>query len=143
MAIDADTGATAWTHPLGFSPLGSPAITDGGRIVPTGAAGAWVVALTDAGDRADVLWERTDLTHLGVPAQTTEDGPLYVVVADPDGPGAVQLAVLDGQTGATVDVVDAPDSGLVTIGTTIGPTGHLYVAGLSDGVFGFRPATTG
>jgi outer membrane protein assembly factor BamB len=141
IAVDSGTGETAWAYPLGFSPSGSPSITDGGRIVPTAGGGAWVVALTDAGDRAEVEWERKDLVHLGVPAQTSDDGPIYAVVADPDGPGAVQLAVLDGATGATLDLVDAPDSGAITIGTTIGPAGHVYFAGLNSGVYGFGPAS--
>jgi outer membrane protein assembly factor BamB len=142
IALDAATGDTAWEQPLGFSPLGSPSITDGGRIVPTAGGGAWVVAYTDQGDHAEMLWERPDLTHLGVPAQTSDEGPVYVVVGDPDGPGAVQVAVLDGPTGQTLDLIEAPDSGPITIGTTIGPNGHVYVAGLSDGVYAYAPSAS-
>lgn len=140
LAIDAETGATVWTYPLGFSPVGSPSVTPAGRIVPTAGGGAWPLALVDAGAHAELLWERRDLIHLGVPAQTTDDGPLYVVVADPDGPGAVQLAVLDGPSGETLDLASAPDSGLISIGTTVGPDGSVYFAGFQGGVFAFRPA---
>lgn len=140
LAIDAETGVTAWAFPLGFSPVGSPSVTSTGRIVPTAGGGAWPMALTDAGDRAELLWERRDLIHLGVPAQTTDEGPLYVVVANPDGPGAVQLAVLDGPSGETLDLVAAPDSGALSIGTTVGPDGSVYFAGFQGGVFAFQPA---
>ena len=139
LAIDAGTGATAWTYPLGFSPFGSPSVTSGGRIIPTAGAGSWPLALTDAGDHAELLWERRDLDHRGVPAQTSDEGPLYLVVADSDGPGGVQLAVLDGPSGATLNMVAAPGSGALTIGTTVGPDGSVYFAGLLEGVFGFRP----
>ena len=54
-----------------------------------------------------------------------------VWLGHPDGPGGVRLAVLDGESGETLDMEDAPDSGIITIGTTIGPTGHVYFAGLA------------
>ena len=47
--------------------------------------------------------------------------------------------MLDGASGRTLNLVDAPGSESFTIGTTVGPGGSVYFAGFQDGIFGFRP----
>lgn len=136
VALDAQTGGLIWEFPLGFSPLGSPSVSAEGRIVPSAARGSAVMAIDDLGDRAELAWS-SDLFHVGVPVQVV-DGPVYAAVADPAATGDAALAVIDSETGEALDIVPAVGSGLITIGTTVGPDGQVFFAGLNSGVFAFR-----
>ncbi len=138
VALDTETGEVVWAEPMGFSSKGSPSVTSDGLIVPTGALGGFVVAYRDAGPHADLVWERRDLPHVGVPAQTSNH-LVYAAVIDPDRPGNAMLAVLDASSGETLSTTPLRGSGPITIGTTVGPDGSVYVTGLSTGVFASRP----
>ncbi|MDD9934719.1 MAG: PQQ-binding-like beta-propeller repeat protein [Myxococcales bacterium] len=128
-ALDADSGALIWLYPLGYTPLGSPAVDARGRIMPGGAgSGARALALRDGGDGAELLWEREDVANAGL---TVMAGEVAYVVSQ----GMVTLDVL---TGETLD--EDPAETDATIGITLASDGRVYTAGLTSGIFAFAPA---
>ncbi len=138
LALEADTGEVIWSYDLGFSPLGSPSSSSAGVIMPSGALGAGIVAIQDAGDHAQLLWARTDVDLKGIPVQRGTDRA-YMVVSNPGQLLGIRLLVIDARTGATLD--DEPIGSLegITVGTTMSEAGHVYVPGLLGGLWGFSP----
>ena len=134
LALSADDGSTIWSYDLGFSPAGSPSVTDDGWIVPTAGGLGPVMTILDSGPVAKLVWKRDDLVHRGVPARATPGGPLYAVTIDADNGEHLDLVVLDPATGETLDSTPLEGFGAFTIGTTIGPEGNVYTASFTDGV---------
>jgi outer membrane protein assembly factor BamB len=135
-AIDADTGTTIWSFPIGYASGGSPSLTPEGRIMPAGGAGP-VLAVQDEGDHGSLVWRRDDLTNRGIPTQTAGDKSYAAVTAS----GFVNdLVVLDAATGAELDREPLPGTTIFTVGTTIGADGTVYVPSLNGQLFAFRPA---
>ena len=95
-ALNAADGKVKWAAPLEFQPQTPPTVSPEGLIVAGGGPGARLVGLRDAGDRAEVLWRRDDVTPL---TATSQAGPRagYVVVAD--GPDRLALLVFNPADG--------------------------------------------
>ncbi|MFH5209669.1 PQQ-binding-like beta-propeller repeat protein [Antrihabitans sp. NCIMB 15449] len=137
-AVDAATGATKWTYDLGFTPLGSQSTSDDGLIIPSGGEGGHLLALRDAGDRAELAWERTELVQAGVPAQAAGSTG-YTVVRKGDGPDAeLALLTFDTTTGETLDEDTLPNAKGFTVGTSIGPKGEVLTPTLLGELFVFE-----
>jgi outer membrane protein assembly factor BamB len=138
MAIDAETGGILWTFDLGFAPLGSPSTSSTGVILPTGAFGAPLVAIRDAGDRAELLWSRTDVESRGIAVQRGSSRA-YAAVATAGRLLGIRLLILDTETGATLDEEPISSTEFGTVGTTLSEEGDVYVPGLFGGIWAFAP----
>lgn len=102
LALSAENDETLWSFDLGYNPLGSACTSRSGVILPTGGIGAPLVALRDAGDHAEILWERPDLESRGIAVQRGTDRA-YVVAARAGNLLGIRLLVLDLATGRTLD----------------------------------------
>ena len=138
LALDSATGSVIWTYPIGFSSLGSLSVNDDGRIVPTGGLGGFAQALIDAGDGAELLWERRDLRQRSIAVQTGND-LIYIAGTASDATDEFALYTLDGSTGETLNRETLPFA-LITVGTTMSPSGGVFVPALTQGLFGSLPA---
>ncbi|MFF0814381.1 PQQ-binding-like beta-propeller repeat protein [Rhodococcus sp. NPDC003318] len=135
-ALDAVTGQPRWHHDIGYAAATGPSISGDGLIIPAGGGEGHLLALRDNGDQAEVVWERTDLLNLGVPAQTAGN-TAYTVLRD----GSDGLAVLtfDTATGETVDEDGLPGARGFTVGTSIGPNGEVLTPTLIGELFVLKP----
>ncbi len=138
LALSAEDGGTLWSFDLGYTPLGSACTSRSGVILPTGGIGAPLVALRDAGDRAEILWERPDLESRGIAVQRGTDRA-YVVAARAGGRLGIRLLVLDLATGQTLDEESVSATEFASVGTSMSEEGRVYVPGFSGGVWGFEP----
>ncbi|RJO75334.1 cell surface protein [Nocardia panacis] len=134
IAVDTASGATRWVRQLEFVARGGISVAEDGRIIPAGDDG-YLLALRDAGDRAENLWERKDLALRGTPVQTAGNTG-YTVAAIGDG---LNLITFDTKSGATVDSELLPDALGSTTGPAIGPQGEVVVATRIGEVFVFKP----
>ncbi|CAM3116762.1 PQQ-binding-like beta-propeller repeat protein [Prescottella defluvii] len=131
-AVDAETGEPRWSHDLGYPALGTPSTSADGLILPAGGENGRLLALRDRGDRAEPVWERNDLLHLGVPAQTA-GATGYTVVRDGD--TGLALLTFDTGTGDTLDQDTLPGATGYTVGTSIGPDGEVLTPTLIGELF--------
>jgi len=138
LALDATTGGIIWTFDLGFSSLGSPSCSSTGLIFPSGAFGAPLVAVQDAGDHAELVWSRVDVETRGITVQRGGDRA-YAAVVDAGRIFGLRLLVIDSRTGITLDEEPISLISSSTVGTTMSEEGHVYVPGLLGGLWGFSP----
>ncbi|QBJ95192.1 cell surface protein [Rhodococcus sp. ABRD24] len=131
-AVDATTGDPKWSYDLGYTALGSPSTSADGLIIPAGGENGRLLALRDLGDRAELVWERGDLLHLGAPAQTAGNTG-YTVVRGGDA-GLAMLA-FDTGSGETQDQDTLPGATGLTVGTSVGPDGEILTLTLIGELF--------
>lgn len=135
-ALDAATGETIWSFPIGSAPGGSPSLSPEGLLMPSGAAAGVVMALRDEGAAAALVWRRDDMINRGVPTQAAGD----IVYATVNAGGLRNdLVVIDTATGEELDREPLPGTTAFTVGTTIGPDGTVYVPTFLGQLFAFRP----
>ncbi|MGW0174807.1 outer membrane protein assembly factor BamB family protein [Rhodococcus sp. NPDC003322] len=135
-ALDASTGEPRWHHDIGYAAAGSPSTSGDGLIIPAGGRDGHLLALRDRGDHAEVIWERKDLLHLGVPAQTA-GGTAYTAVRE--GEDGLAVITFDTATGETVDQDTLPGGTGFTVGTSIGPGGEVLTPTLIGELFVLKP----
>ncbi|WP_231983164.1 PQQ-binding-like beta-propeller repeat protein [Nocardia sp. 852002-20019_SCH5090214] len=133
LAVDTADGHTKWTQPLGFAPRGGISELDG-LLIPGGDDGH-LMALHDNGDRAEIAWERKDLTLRGRPVQTAGDTG-YVVVPMGD---ALHLLTFETKSGKTIASAPLPGAQGTTVSTAIGPDGQVVVGTRIGELFAFTP----
>lgn len=136
-ALDAATGRTIWSFPLGYEAGGSASTSPEGLIMPAGGGKGVVAAVKDEGDKAFEVWRRDDLINRGIPTQAGGD-VAYVAVSKTRQEN--ELLVLDTRTGETLDREPLAGNTLFTVGTTVGPDGTVYVPAIRGQLFAFRPA---
>ena len=140
-ALAAADGKTKWSVPLGFLAQTPPAITPQGLIVSGGGPDTRLAAFRDAGDHADQVWRRDDVTPLSSPS-LAGSGVGYTVAGGPasgDTPG-MSLVVFDPGNGHTLNSYPLPAATGFPVGVSVG-TDRRVVAATSDGqVYSFRPA---
>jgi outer membrane protein assembly factor BamB len=136
-ALDANTGASIWSFPIGYASGGSPSLTPGGKIMPAGGGGAPLLAIQDEGDHASLVWKRDDLVNRGIPTQVAGDRSYATVGA---GGFVNAVVVIDTETGAELDRTLLPGTTYFTVGTTVSLDGTVYVPALNGTLFAFRPA---
>lgn len=134
-AVDAATGEPRWSYDLGYRPLGGPSVSADGLIVPAGGDGGRLLALRDRGDRAESVWERSDLTPVGAAAQTAGSTAYTTVRDDSRTPGGVALLTFDPETGETLDQDVLPGATGFTAGTSVGPDGEVLTPTLIGELF--------
>ena len=131
-AVDAESGTPKWSHDLGYRPLGGPAVTADGLIVPAGGDKGRLSALRDRGDRAEVVWQRGDVLQVGSPALAA-GATGYTTVRDGD--NGIALLTFDTATGDTRDKDPLPGATGFTAGTSIGPDGEVLTPTLIGELF--------
>lgn len=139
-ALDAATGSSLWSIPIGDAAGGSPSVSPSGLIIPAGGGSGGVVAIQDDGDSARVAWRRDDLPNRGVVPQA--DGERAYAVVDR---GARQLAlvVLDTATGEVLDREDIPGVSGFGVGTTLTRDGAVVVPTIVGGLHVYVAASDG
>jgi outer membrane protein assembly factor BamB len=134
-AIDAATGDPKWSYDIGYAAAGSPSTSADGLIIPAGGLDGHLLALQDKGDHAELAWERRDILHLGVPAQTAGSTGYSVIREGVDGLAALTF---DTSTGETLDQDTLPGAKGFTVGTSIGPEGEVLTPTLLGELFVLR-----
>ena len=136
-ALDAKTGATKWTHDLGYQSTLPPSVSPDGTIIPAapGLHRASFVALKDEGSSVREAFKRTDVAMVS-PVTQIRGGVGYAVVRSW---AAVQSQLIEFRTdtGTTLRTFDLPDSVKSASGVSIGPDGELVTVGNDGTVFAF------
>ena len=110
-------------------------MSDDGLLVVAGGEEGRLLAVRDAGDSAELAWERDDVLQLGVPAQSAgETG--YTVIRDGD--DGLALLTFDTGDGSTLDQTVLPDALGFSTGTAIGPKGEVVVPAFLGELFVLR-----
>jgi len=135
-ALDSSDGSAKWSVPLDFLAQTPPTVAPGGLILSGGGPGAALTAIRDDGDRAEVVWKRTDVTPLTTAAQAGPD-IAYTVAAD--GPGMALLAFTPAD-GKTVNRYPMPDATGFPVGVSIGHDRQVVAATSTGQIFDFAPA---
>ena len=136
-AVDAATGRPRWQHDIGYVAVGGPSVSSDGMILPaTGDGTGHLMALRDVGDRAELVWERTDLRLRGTPVQAAGSTGYTVVSGDT---GGLTTVTFDTATGDTLDQDPLLDAQGTAVGTSIGPNGEVLVSTLFGELFAMKP----
>ncbi len=136
-ALKADDGSVKWSAPLEFQPQTPPSLSPDGLLIAGGGPDTRLVALRDAGDRAEVVWRRDDVTPLTTSSQAG-DRTAYTVVAG--GPGRLALLVFDSaDEGRTVNTYPLPDAAGFPVGVSVGTDRRVVAATSAGQVYSFSP----
>ena len=140
-ALSAADGKPKWSVPLNFLAQTPPAVTPQGLIVSGGGPDTHLVAFKDAGNHADQVWRRDDVSPLASPS-LAGSGAGYTVAGGPpsgDNPG-MSLLVFDPEKGRTINSYPLPAATGYPVGVSVG-TDRRVVTATSDGqVYSFAPA---
>jgi outer membrane protein assembly factor BamB len=134
-ALDAATGETVWSYPIGYASGGSLSLAPDGLLMPAGGGNSPVMGLRDAGSEAELVWRRDDLLNRGIATQTA-GGRAYVTVDA--GSFRNELVVVDTADGTELDREPMSGTSVFSVGTTVGPDGTVYVPTIVGGVHAFR-----
>jgi outer membrane protein assembly factor BamB len=137
-ALNASDGRTKWSVPLGFQPQTPPSVAPGGLIIAGGGPDTRLLALKDAGDHAEQVWRREDVTPLTTSSQAGSQAA-YTVVAD--GPQRLSLLVFDpADGGSTVNSYPLPEASGFPVGVSVGFDRRVVAATSGGQVYSFSPA---
>lgn len=138
-ALHTADGKVKWSAPLGFLAQTPPAVSPQGLIVSGGGPETRLAAFKDAGDHADQIWRRDDITPLSSSSLAGSAVGYTVVGGPPQAPG-LSLLVFDPGNGHTTNTYALPAAGGYPLGVAVG-TDRRVVAATSDGqVYGWGPA---
>lgn len=140
-ALSATDGKPKWSVPLGFLAQTPPAVTPQGLIVAGGGPDTRLAAFKDAGDHADQVWRRDDVTPLS--SSALAGGAVgYVVTPGParDGAAGMSLLVLDPGNGHTLGSYPLPEATGYPVGLAIGTDRRVVVATSDGQVYSYGPA---
>jgi outer membrane protein assembly factor BamB len=135
-ALAATDGKPKWSVPLEYSPQTPPSVAPGGLIVAGGGPGAKLVAIRDAGDHADVVWRRNDVTPLSTSSQTA--GNVGYTVAR-DGDTGLALLVFNPADGHSVNSYPLPEATGWPVGVSVGHDRRVVTATSDGQVYSFAP----
>jgi len=125
-ALDALTGTPKWDYFVDNYGFGTMTVSPDGLIIPTGLLNAPVRAYRDLGDKAERLWQRTDVQSVGLSALTTS-GTVWTVVRE-NNADELTLMEVDSADGATVRKFAIPGSVGFTTGVAVSKTGQVATA---------------
>lgn len=140
-ALSAADGKPKWSVPLGFLAQTPPAVTPQGLIVAGGGPDTRLAAFKDAGDHADQVWRRDDVTPLS--SSALAGGAVgYVVTPGParDGAAGMSLLVFDPGNGHTLGSYPLPEATGYPVGLAIGTDRRVVVATSDGQVYSYGPA---
>lgn len=136
-ALNAADGTVKWSVSLGFQPQTPPSLGPGGVIVAGGGPDTHLVALKDAGDRAEVRWRRDDVAPLATSSQAGAD-VAYTVVPDPS--GGLALLAFDLADGHPLKQYPLPQADGYPVGVSVGHDRRVVVATSAGQVYSFDPS---
>ena len=136
-AINAADGKVKWSTPLAVTPQTPPSVSPQGLIICGGGPDTKLVAIRDAGDKAEVAWTRDDVAPLTTSSQA--GGHVAYTVAK-DGDDGQALVVFDPADGHTVNSYPLPEATGWPVGVSIGHDGRVVTATSAGQVYGFVPA---
>lgn len=137
-ALNTADGKAKWSLPLDFQPQTPPSLSAGGLIIAGGGPDTRLVAVRDAGDRAEVEWRRDDVSPLTTSSQAGSQ-VAYTVVAD--GPQRLALLVFDpADGGRTLNSYPLPDATGFPVGVSVGYDRRVVAATSGGQVYSFSPA---
>ena len=137
-ALNAEDGSVKWSAPLDFQPQTPPSVAPGGLIIAGGGPQTRLVGLRDAGDRAEAVWRRDDVTPLTTSSQAGDQVAYTVIAPAPDELSLLVFNPADG--GRTLNSYPLPEAGGFPVGVSVGYDRRVVVATSSGQVFSFSPA---
>jgi outer membrane protein assembly factor BamB len=140
-ALNAADGKPKWSVPLKFLAQTPPSVTPSGLIVSGGGPDTRLVAFKDAGDHAQEVWRRNDVSPLST-SSLAGQGVGYAVVTGGPGQGerGMALLIFDPSSGHTLNSYRLPEATGYPVGVSIGRDRRV-VAATSDGqVYSFAPS---
>lgn len=136
-ALNASDGGVKWSAALDFQPQTPPTVTPDGIVIAGGGPGAKLVALRDAGEQAEILWRRDDVSPLTTSSQAGARTAFTVVA---DGPGRLALLVFNpADGGRTVNSYPLPDADGFPVGVSVGADRRVVAATSAGQVYSFSP----
>ncbi|PKZ66306.1 pyrrolo-quinoline quinone [Gordonia terrae] len=126
VALNTDDGSTRWTHDIGGHGFATMTVSPDGLIIPTGSLGAPLTLLRDRGDRAEQVWQRTDLATVSLSALTQQQ-TAWTVARDP-GEDSLSLVEVSTTDGATKRTLPLPDSRGFATGVSVSYSGQIATA---------------
>ena len=136
-ALDTADGKPKWSVSLGFQPQTPPSIGPGGVIVAGGGPNTGLVALKDAGDHAEVLWRRGDVSPLTTSSQAGAEVAYTVVANAAAGLSLLAFGLTDGRT---LKDYPLPQADGYPVGVSVGHDRRVVVATSAGQVYSFDPA---
>src|ERR1700744_6381467 len=139
-ALHAADGKPKWSVPLAFLAQTPASVTPNGLIVSGGGPDTRLVAFKDAGDHAQQVWRRNDVSPLST-SSLAGPGVGYVVVTGGPGEGArgMSLLVFDPGTGRTLSNHPLPEATGYPVGVSIGHDRRVVTATSDGQVYSFAP----
>jgi outer membrane protein assembly factor BamB len=139
-ALHAADGKPKWSMPLKFLAQTPPAVTPSGLIVSGGGPDTRLVAFKDAGDHAQQVWRRNDVSPLST-SSLAGQGVGYVVVTGGPGEGArgMSLLVFDPGSGRTLGNFPLPQATGYPVGVSVGHDRRVVTATSDGQVYSFAP----
>jgi outer membrane protein assembly factor BamB len=134
-ALDAATGETIWSFPIGYASGGSPSVTPDGLVMPSGGSLSPLVAVQDEGDHASLSWSRVDFGNRGIPMQMAGRRSYATVRTSLL---TNDLVVVDTTDGTELDREPIPGNSIVTVGTTVGQDGTIFVPTITGLLCAYR-----
>ncbi|WP_082969332.1 PQQ-binding-like beta-propeller repeat protein [Mycobacterium kyorinense] len=135
-ALHASDGKPKWSVPLKFLAQTPPAVTPGGLIVSGGGPDTQLVAFKDAGDHAEQVWRRDDVTPLSS-SSLAGAAVGYTVARSGDG---MSLLVFDPKDGHTLNSYPLPEATGYPVGVAVGNDRRVVVATSAGQVYSYAPA---
>ncbi len=136
-ALHSEDGSVKWSAPLEFQPQTPPSVAPGGLIIAGGGPGTRLVGLRDAGDSAEAVWRRDDVTPLTASSQAGDQVAYTVIAPAPDELSLLVFNPADG--GRTLNSYPLPQAGGFPVGVSVGYDRRVVVATSSGQVFSFSP----
>lgn len=136
-ALNAVDGKPKWSLALDFQPQTPPSVTPGGNLVVGGGPDTRLVGLKDAGDRAEVVWHRDDVSPLTT-SSLAGGGAAYTVVAGD--PGGLSLLVFNPADGHTLNSYPLPEADGFPVGVSVGNDRRVVAATSAGQVYSLAPA---
>jgi outer membrane protein assembly factor BamB len=107
-ALNAATGKTRWNYFIGGYGFGTMTVSPDGVIIPTGVIGAPLRAFRDQGDKAEPLWQRTDLQAVSLSTLTRAGTAWTVVRSGRDQKlSLLEVSATDGKSRRTLELPGA------------------------------------
>jgi outer membrane protein assembly factor BamB len=139
-ALHSADGKPKWSVNLEFLAQTPPAVLPSGLIVSGGGPDTRLVAVKDAGDHAQQVWRRDDVTPLSSSSLAGSHAG-YAVVAGGPGPGSTGLSLLvfDPADGHTINGYPLPAASGYPVGVSVGADRRVLVATSVGQVYSFAP----
>jgi outer membrane protein assembly factor BamB len=140
-ALHAADGKPKWSVPLKFVAQTPPSVTPTGLIVSGGGPDTRLVAFKDAGDHAQQVWRRDNVSPLSS-SSLAGAGVGYAVVTGGPGEGArgMALLVFDPGNGHTLNSYPLPEATGYPVGVSIGHDRRVVTATSDGQVYSFAPS---